>query len=321
MKNKRVPKVDPHIDVADMYHLFHYRPEDFLSEKDLPVTLAKLQQANISFLGTTLYFDQSFVQTDFYSGVNDFYKWYEQLFSMSKSIYPLCETPRANPPRDEIACFYTIEGLQCLRSPQDLFHFLDLGVKVFGLTWSTDNQYACGRHSKNDRGLSAKGNEVVGLMSRENIILDIAHLSQKSVQDAAKIFEGPIVSTHGNTRSVFPSTHNLTDDEIQLIVDRGGVVSLFPLSNDTGAEGTLEELYHHVDYIASNWGDDYVAFSSDIYPLEQYPFLEGYEDVLVLNAIEDYLLTRLSRNQVKKLFYDNWLRLLKPLFLKEKNNS
>ncbi|HBO17132.1 MAG: Membrane dipeptidase [Candidatus Moranbacteria bacterium GW2011_GWE2_35_2-] len=313
MGNKRIHKIDSHIDIADMYRLFKYRQSDFYSQKDLPVTLSKLQKAGIKVLGVSLYFDESFLKTSFYDGVNNFHQWYEELFSISSEIKTSTSFREINEKSNDIVCIYTIEGIQCFRNPEDFDHFYDLGVRIFGLTWEESNDYASGRNSKNDTGVSQKGIDVLEKMNSKPLIVDIAHLSEKSVKDVSDIFKGMIVSTHSNVRSVCNTIHNLTDEEIQLVVDRRGVISLFPFSAETGQNGTFDEFYKHIEYIINKWGDDYVAISSDIYPLEKYPFLEGHKDVLILNGIEDFLLQKLDKKVVKKIFYDNWMRVLRQV--------
>jgi len=304
-------KVEPHLDIADMYTLFGYTQDDFFSDKDLPVTEAKLRQARVAVLGTTLYFDESFVETNYYDGVIDFFHWYEELFEKSDLLYQITSGDELNGIGDGIACIYTIEGFQCLRRPSDIDHFYQLGVRMFGPTWSDDNAYACGRESARDTGFSKKGVRTLRRIRDKAVIMDIAHLSRQSVRDLANLFSGMIVSSHSNVRTVQNSPQNLTDDEIELIVERGGVVSLFPLISCTGPNGTFDELYRHLDYIGERWGEDYIGVSSDIYPLDEYPFIENYQDILVLNGFEQYLRTRLEDTQIEKIFYGNWMRVLR----------
>jgi microsomal dipeptidase-like Zn-dependent dipeptidase len=310
LNEKIIKKVEPHIDIADMHKFFGYSKDDFFSNKDIPVTLSKLKKAGVQVLGTTLYFDEESLKNSYYEGVRGFYDWYKELFSMTDEMYEIERAADIDKNSDKIATLYTIEGVECFRMLDDFYEFYELGVRLFGLTWEERNDYACGRHTKDDTGLSAKGVELMRLMSQEDLILDIAHLSENSVKGAAADFEGMIVTTHGNCRSVYETRHNITDYEIEIIVERGGVVSLFPLSEDTGHEGTFEEFFAHVEYIADRWGEDYVAFSSDIYPMEEYPFLGDCKDVLILNRIEEMLVDRVGAAMAEKLLYGNWMRVL-----------
>ena len=161
MTNKRIQKIDSHVDIADMYRLFKYKQDDFYSDQDLPVTFNKLKTANIKLFGASLYFDKSFVETNFYDGVNECYQWYEKLFSNSSEIKTITNAGEIDEKSNNVNCIYAIEGIQCFRDPEDFEHFFDLGVRIFGLTWEDDNEYACGRSSKNDRGVSRDRKSVV----------------------------------------------------------------------------------------------------------------------------------------------------------------
>lgn len=306
--------VDPHVDVADIYKYFGHSLDDFFDKNcDAPVTLPKLRQVNIDVIGLSLYFDKSFVKTNFYDGVKDFYNFYQELWSKTDKLH-LIKSFRdlTNKPDDRIGFFYSIEGVECFRTPEDFDEFYDMGVRVFGLTWDYENKYAHGRKSKHDQGITNLGKQVIERMNRkERLIIDIAHLSEQSVKDLGRYCNGMIVSTHTNTKAICNTRQNLKDKEIQIIVDRGGVVSLFPLSEDTGPRGTFDELFSHFEHIASKWGIDYVAFSSDIYPSPEYPFCHGYKDILIMKHLQEYLLTKLSKKEVGKVMYENWIRVLK----------
>lgn len=308
--NLRIKKVEPHIDIADLYKCFKYESADFYSDKDIIVNLKKLKEANVKVLGSTLYFDEEYLQTDYFDGVKSYYDWYEKLFSYTNEIYKIQSYEDINTKSDKIGSIYTIEGFQCLRTPEDFDYFYDLGVRMFGMTWSGNNDYASGRHGDQDFGISDKGLDVLRMMNNKKLIIDIAHLGENAVVTLGESFQGMIVTTHGNARSVHNSQHNLKDSEIDLIVDRGGVVSLFPLTEDTGGSGKIEDLLKHVEYIINKWGDDYVAISSDIFPLPEYPFLGNAKDVLVINDIEDAMIKRFGPDLTEKVFFRNWMRVL-----------
>ncbi|HEC65628.1 MAG TPA: hypothetical protein ENI23_10050 [bacterium] len=305
----KIKKVDPHVDIADMYKLFKYSQNDFFSDKDLPVTLNKIQSCNISVIGLSLYFDKEFVETNYFDGVISFYKWYKELLKDSDAIQIVKTFDEIKDNTDIISGFYSVEGFHCLRTPDDFDILYEIGTRSFGMTWGHNNDYAADRAGENT-GLTKQGIELVKKMDNKKLFVDIAHLGEKSVTDLAQNFNGMILTTHGNCRNVFHSTHNLRDEEIEIIVERRGVVSLFPLSNDTGRNGTFAELYQHAEYIGEKWGDEYIAISSDIYPLDEYPFLQDYEDITVLNAIEDYFSQKMSKKTLQKIFHGNWMRVL-----------
>jgi membrane dipeptidase len=305
-------KIDSHIDIADMYKLWNYSVEDFLSDNTKPpVTLKKLQDSEIDIAGFSLYFDESFLKTTYKDGVNDFYAFYENIISKTDKLYQIKDKKSLiEKPIDKTGYFFSIEGLECIDSIDDFYEFYKKGVISYGLTWDFTNKYACSRQSKIDSGLSDLGKELLREMSKSPVIIDLAHLSENSVKDADKYFNGMIVNTHSNVRSVWNCKHEMLDEEIQIVVDRGGLISLFPLAEDTGPNGSFEDLVKHLDYVVDKWGDDYVSFTSDIYPLPEYPFLEGYTDISIMSGLEKFLLTRYPRESVEKFLYKNWYRVL-----------
>lgn len=306
--------IDPHIDVADMYKYFGYSLDEFFAEdSDAPVTLSKIRKANIDIVGLSLYFDKHFVKTSFYDGVKEFYHFYQKLLSKTDKFYLIKSSKDLkNKPKNKIGFFYSIEGFECFRTANDFDEFYEMGVRSFGFTWAFENKYAHGRHSKNDRGITTLGRQIIKKMNKKKkLIVDIAHLSEQSVKDLGRYYSGMIVTSHCNVRSVYNTPQNLKDEEIQIIVDRDGVVSLFPLVGDTGPRGTFEELYKHFDYVVSKWGIDYVNFASDIYPAAEYSFLHDHKDILILKHLQEFLLRKLSREEVKKVMYKNWIRVLK----------
>jgi|SRR3989344_491732 len=309
--------IDLHLDIADIYRMFKYSIDDFYSENsDAPITLKKLQDAGINIIGPTLYFDKGFVTSSFYDGVKEYLLFYHNMFSRSNLFYPIKSSSDLNNGDEgsrQIGYLYTIEGFDCLRTPADIDEMYDLGVRCFGPTWNNDNLYASGRASQNDMGITTLGMEVIKrLNDRKNLLLDISHLSRNSIRDVNKMFNGVIIATHSNAAGVYNwSRKNLSDDEIQIVVNRGGVVGLFPFVASIGGKGTFDDLYRHLEYIAGKWGIGHVGFTSDIYPLPEYPFAHGYKDVLIMRELERFLLTKLSVQDVQCVMYDNWLRVLR----------
>jgi microsomal dipeptidase-like Zn-dependent dipeptidase len=56
--------------------------------------------------------------------------------------------------------------------------------------------------------------------NNRNLVVDIAHLSEKSIKDLDKIYNGIIINSHANVNNIYNSSQNLFDNEIQIIVDR-----------------------------------------------------------------------------------------------------
>ncbi|PIZ45012.1 hypothetical protein CO180_00500 [candidate division WWE3 bacterium CG_4_9_14_3_um_filter_41_6] len=193
----------------------------------------------------------------------------------------------------------------------DFYHFYKLGVRSFGLSWEDKNEYVSGNSALSDEGVSAKGRDMLRIMGTKKLMVDTAHLGDRSFRDLDRLFEGVIVNTHANVRTITDSKHNLTDDQIQIIVDHGGIVCVFPIKEDVGGNATFDDWYKHVDYIASKWGVEYVGLCSDIFPLPEYPFVNDAQNMTVLKDFQMYLLTRLDPILVQKISHDNFYNVLK----------
>ena len=58
------------------------------------------------------------------------------------------------------------------------------------------------------------------------IIIDLSHMNAKGFDDVARLSRKPLVATHSNAHAVTPSTRNLTDRQLDMIRDTGGMVGL-----------------------------------------------------------------------------------------------
>lgn len=306
--------IDPHIDIADLASSFNFTIEEFFSEpSSLPVTLQKMKNAEIAVAGFSLYYDSSRVQTSFYDGVKESCEFYRKLAARSEILQPIKSAEDlAKLQEHQIGYFLSIEGFDCLRSVDDFDEFYELGVRSFGFSWCNDNSFARGQSTTNDDGLSSAGYQVLERMKkREKLLVDISHLSRQSILDIDRSYNGMMIATHSNVYNVCDNPHNLSDQQIQICVDRGGVIGIFPYQACIGPEGSFDELFAHIDYIASKWGLEYVGLCSDIYPLPEYPFCRNHKDIEIMRDLQDYLSTKMQEEELQQLLYENWARVLR----------
>ncbi|MEO8581291.1 MAG: membrane dipeptidase [Patescibacteria group bacterium] len=305
--------IDPHIDIASIYDEFKIPIDDFFSQrKDIPVTLSMLKETEIRIVGFTLFMDPNLIQTNMFDGVMNYFEFYKELLSKTNELIQIkSRTEVEDLPSDKVGFFYSIEGLECLRDENDFETFYDIGVRSFGLTWEFANDYATGNGSKNDFGITNRGKALLKKMSNHRLIVDTAHLSDRSFVDLDKSFDGIIVNTHANAKAIVDLPHNLSDDQIQMIVDHDGLVCLLPTKDEVGGNGTFDDWYKHLDYIASKWGDDRVALCSDIFPLPEYPFVNNAQNMTVIKDFQNYLLKKLDKDVVQRISFDNFSNLLK----------
>lgn len=192
-----------------------------------------------------------------------------------------------------------------------------LGLRCLGLTWNRRNEAADGlAESSTGGGLTSIGRKIVEECSKLGILLDIAHLAPKGVKDLLEIYQGPVLSTHANSYSLCAHPRNHTDDLLEGIARRGGVVGVTPvppfLELDRDSSSLLM-LLDHIDHIVKVMGEDGVAFSGDFDGVGDLRVV-GMEDVTKLPNLTQGLVDRgYSVQAIKKILGENLLRVISQI--------
>jgi len=63
-------------------------------------------------------------------------------------------------------------------------------------------------------------------MNRLGMIVDISHVADKTFWDALETSKAPIFASHSSCRAISPVPRNMTDDMIQALAKKGGVVQI-----------------------------------------------------------------------------------------------
>ena len=127
----------------------------------------------------------------------------------------------------KIAALMGIEGGHAIEdSLAALREFYRLGVRYMTLTWNNTNNWGdAGRGEKKHNGLSEFGKEVVREMNRLGMLVDVSHVSDKTMSDALDISKAPIIASHSSARAISNVSRNIPDDLLKRIAKNGGVVS------------------------------------------------------------------------------------------------
>ena len=169
----------------------------------------------------------------------------------------------------KMGILFATQDAACLDGDYAYLTIMDqLGYKVMGLTYSESNMLGdgCGERTREERGLSFFGLDVVKEMNRLGIIVDLAHCGDATTMDALKVSETPCLFTHANVRAISDSSRNKTDEQIQAMAESGGVMGITALprmvNNDLRA-ATLEGVLDHIDYVVNLVGVDHVGVAGD----------------------------------------------------------
>jgi membrane dipeptidase len=167
-------------------------------------------------------------------------------------------------------------GYACAGDPARLKRFRELGARYMTLTHNGHNAFADSSNPRTDLGdrleehggLSALGRAAVAEMNRLGMVVDIAHVSKKTMLQAADISRTPVVSTHSCIRALCDNPRNLDDEQLDVLRDVGGVVQITAVSHFLRGgkkpdDVTCADYVDHVDYAVQRIGLEHVGISSD----------------------------------------------------------
>ncbi len=218
-----------------------------------------------------------------------------------------------------------LEGAGPIRPDlSNLEDFLRAGVRSVGLVWARANAFAEGvplrfPHSPDTGpGLTDAGRALVRALRDAKVLVDVSHLNQKGFYEVAEIGGGPVVATHSNAHAICPAARNLTDAQLSVIRQTGGLVGVCFNANDLRPDGQknmdtpLEVIADHAAYLAEHLGADHVGIGSDF---------DGCNLPLQIGSAAGYprLAEALRRRgfnevEVRGILWDNWLRTLRAVW-------
>jgi membrane dipeptidase len=212
----------------------------------------------------------------------------------------------------------TVEDASCLEGKIDnLLNLFDSGISVIGLTWNGKNQVASGAgcSADEDTGLSKFGEEVIRRMNELGIIIDVSHLSEKSFYDVMKITSKPVMASHSCAKSICDHRRNLSDEQIKLISQNGGVIGVNfykEFLNQDMSKSDIECLVKHIRHILNIGGPTCVCLGSDYDGMNRDRTVIGLEDNSKLIKLSNYLKNdNFTDEQIDRIMWKNQFEFLK----------
>lgn len=196
------------------------------------------------------------------------------------------------------------------------------GLRIIGPAHYGPGRYAHGTASSGP--LTADGRELLKAMYRTGMILDMTHLADESFWEAAKLFDGPVLASHNNCRSLVPGDRQFDDEQIKFLIERkaviGAVLDSWMLTPDWNTDPkqrplvTLDQVVANIDHICQLAGSTrHIAIGSDLdggFGTEQSP--KDLDTIADLQMLEGKLLAKgYSMSNVKAIFHGNWIELFR----------
>ena len=128
----------------------------------------------------------------------------------------------------KVAALASLEGGHLIGdSIRILRLFYALGVRSMTLAHFNTNNWA---DSMTDtpvhNGLAPLGKQIVREMNQLGMLIDVSHVSEKTVMDALETSRAPVIATHSSARAVADVPRNMTDSVIQAIAAKGGLICI-----------------------------------------------------------------------------------------------
>ena len=103
--------------------------------------------------------------------------------------------------------------------------FYRLGARYMTLTHNDNTPWAdSATDDPRSNGLSPFGREVVREMNRLGMLVDLSHVSPKTMLDALDAAEAPVIFSHSSARALNDHPRNVPDDVLERVPANGGVV-------------------------------------------------------------------------------------------------
>lgn len=195
-----------------------------------------------------------------------------------------------------------------------------MGLRSLGPVWSRPTVYAEGvpfafpESPDIGGGLTDAGRDLVRECNALRIMLDLSHLNEAGFNDVAALSDAPLVASHSCAHAICPSTRNLTDRQLRVIADSGGLVGLNYASSFLREDGKrlplegFDTMLRHLDHLLSILGENGVALGSDFDGALMPRDLQDASAVpRLLQAMRDH---GYDDALIRKIACDNWIGVL-----------
>jgi len=204
------------------------------------------------------------------------------------------------------AGYLGIEGMHALSGKLGNVDVLyNAGVRMMSPVHFFDNKLGGSAHGVSHGGLTEFGKKVIRKMQEKNMIVDVAHSSEKLIDDILAISKKPIISSHTGVKGTCNNVRNLSDKHLIGIAKTGGIVGI-AFFDKAVCKADAQHIAQAIQYTVNLIGIDHVALGSDFDGAITAPF-----DVTGLPLITEALLKLdFSPQEISKVMGGNVKRFM-----------
>src|SRR5206468_3761741 len=326
--------IDLHFDL--LMDLYEKRQRKSVLETEF---LPELEVGNVGVVGVAIYIENRYLpDSGLRVALDQIARLYAETqacsrFAISKSYHDI---QKAREDR-KIALVITMEGVEALGTDLNLLRaFYELGVRSIGLTHARSNAaghggiFASGGSSQ--KGLTEFGRDLVRECEALGVIVDLAHINAAGFNEVLSMTTKPPIVSHTNVRRYYDIERNISDEQIEMIGERGGVIGINSvLVSPREEESTMDRYIDHIQHVADLIGIDCVGIGFDFFEFIYRQWPESRQKELAAKFTTPHFIPDLrnhahARNltrrliergftdeQIEKILRGNWLRIFKEL--------
>jgi len=145
---------------------------------------------------------------------------------------------------------------------ENLDRMYGAGFRMVALTHFFDNELGGSLHGRSKAGLTDFGRTVVGRLDELNIIIDLAHASEKMAWEVLELTNRPVVVSHTGLKGHCNTARNFDDALMKAIAAKGGLIAIGMWQHaicDPTPAGIAGAIKYGIDLV----GSDHIALGSD----------------------------------------------------------
>jgi membrane dipeptidase len=167
--------------------------------------------------------------------------------------------------KHKIAVIMGLQNAEQFREPKDVKDFYQLGLRCAQLTYNSQNYLGSGSTDRVDGGISDYGVEIIKAMNEVGMLIDVSHSGDHTTLDAIELSPRPIAFTHSNCRALNNHPRLKTDEAIQKLARKGGVMGITGVRNfvKDREPTSVEDVVNHIDHVVKLVGIEHVGIGTD----------------------------------------------------------
>ncbi len=200
----------------------------------------------------------------------------------------------------------SIEGAHALDGdPANVEVVADWGIRMISPAHFFDTAFGGSAHGMEQGGLTPGGRDMIRRMEARGVVLDVAHSSARTIDDALEVSTRPVVASHTGVRGVLDNARNLSDAHLDGIAASGGVVGIGFWPTAAGGNDAAA-IARSIAYAIERVGVEHVALGSDWDGAVPVPF-DAARAVHLTDALLD---AGLDEAAIRDVMGENVLRVL-----------